>query len=74
MDKYIVEGYADKFRDLAKEFDTREEAVKYAKELAEQNKHHSFNVSGPNDIKGLTDHHWKFNKYVNAVVEYCHND
>jgi hypothetical protein len=67
---YLVEGNG-----LSLSFETQEEANARAKELASLHKRHRFSVShATKDIIGLTDHHYKWDDYFKAAVQYCHND
>lgn len=73
-DKWVVEGYlmpSKKFVAFCKD---SQEADKLAKSMALEYKGKSFNVTGPNDTKGLTDHHYKWDDYFKDAVQFTHND
>lgn len=78
--KYIVEAsikYGKQFVELIENFDSLQEANKFAKEMATKHKGTSFYVrypDNPNVIRGLDDHHYKYDPYFKMAVEFCHND
>lgn len=71
---YVVEGYVDKTYSVKESYATESEANEAAKSHALHYKNSSFAVRHPKWVFGLDDHHYKFDKYFNDAVQYCHND
>ncbi len=73
-DKWTVEGYLMQGKKYVAFCKDSQEANKHAKEMALAYKGKRFDVTGPDDIRGLTDHHYEWNDYFKDAVEYTHND
>lgn len=73
-DKWIVEGYLMKGKKFFAQCKDSQEANKLAKDMALQYKGQRFSVTGPSDVRGLTDHHYAWDDYFKDAVEFTHND
>lgn len=76
-DVYTVEGSAfDGAAEISihKNFLTLEKADAFAKKMAGIYKGFSFYVRHGDFVWGLTDFHWKYDRYFKQAIKFCHND